>query len=176
MDRASPAAARTRPRRRLRASTDGAGEAEQGDDGQDHGQLVEEVDQPLDGTRSLDWKSTKWGPLTAGTLSNTVMPLASRSFLAVISTWVRSMVIFPPLVLTEPVLVPVSTATSCLWEARLAATQSCWNLGDCTSFRVISYVAVWTPSVIGVTRNPAFVGEGVLHPLAQVGPGRPACR
>ena len=87
-------------------------------------------------TRSLDWKSTKLSPLTAGTLSKTVIPLASSSFLAVSSTWPRLMVIFPFFVLTEPWVEPVSTATSCLWEARLAATHSCSNLGDCTSLRV----------------------------------------
>ena len=45
--------------------------------------------------------------------------------------------IFPFLVLTAPCWVPVNTATNCLWDARLAATHSCSNFGDCTSLRVM---------------------------------------
>ena len=55
------------------------------------------------------------------------------------STLLRSMVIFPFLVLTEdPSEDPVSTATNCLEEARLTVIHSCSNLGDCTTLRVVA--------------------------------------
>lgn len=75
-------------------------------------------------TRSCDWNSTKSSPLTAGTLLNTVIPLASNFFLRFTSTCVRSMVTLPSFELTDPVLDPVRTAASCLWAARLTATHT----------------------------------------------------
>ena len=61
----------------------------------------------------------------------------NSSFFTASSTWSRLMVIFPSLVLTAPCWVPVSTATSCLWETRLAETHSFSNRGDSTSLSVM---------------------------------------
>src|SRR6202790_1095501 len=137
MDRARSAVARSSARRRLRVSTMAPAKHNSVTIGSTTASLLRKLTSRWMRTRSLDWKSTKLSPLTAGTLSKTVIPLASSAFLAVSSTWLRSMVIFPPLVLTEPWVEPVSTATSCLWEARLTVTHSSSNLGDCTTLRVM---------------------------------------
>ena len=176
MDRASPAAARTRPRRRLRVSTTAAAKHSRVTMGRTTASLLRSLTSRWMRTSWLDWKSTKLSPLTAGTLSKTVIPLASSSFLAVSSTWLRSMVICPPLVLTEPVLDAGQHGHQLLVGGPVGRHPELFELRRLDQLQGDRVGGALDPVGDGRGQEPGLVREGVLHPLARGRSGRPARR